>query len=83
MTPSSKTTLFPTSAEALGSFPTNVWKTPAVIWADTGGTITVIPYDADNDTPVAFTIADASTVPVMVKKVVSIGGPAAGLKRIY
>lgn len=83
MKPQAKTTLYPTSAEALGSFPTAVWRDASIIWADVGGTITVVPFDADTgDTAVAFTIPDASTVPVMVKKVVSIG-TASGVKRIY
>jgi hypothetical protein len=82
MTPDAKTTLYPTSAEAVTSFPSAVWATPSAIWADTGGTITVIPFDSQNDASVAFTIPNASVVPVMVKKVVSIG-TAAGIKRIY
>lgn len=80
MKPVAVTPLYPTNAEAItpgaGKF------APSIIWADTGGTVTVVPFDNDDADTVSFVIPDASAVPVMCKKVTAVVG-AAGLKRLW
>lgn len=79
MKPNASTSLYPSSAEAITPGATKF--SPSVVWADTGGTVTVIPAEGDGTFTVTFTIPDASTVPVMVIAVTA--ATASGLKRIF
>ena len=81
MTPIKNTPVFPTNAEAITAGAT-IFK-PSTIWADVGGTITVIPADAANDADtVSFVVPNSGTVPCLCRGVTAVVS-ASGLKRIF
>lgn len=75
------TSKFPKYAAVVTPSDATVFTEPSTVFVGTGGNVAVVPWGGS--TPVIFTMASSTVVPVLVKQVMSTDTTAADMVRVY